>query len=107
MAQVILNQVHEAEEKADALRRKAADEAREMVKAVQEATLEASRQAAAYHRAMYQERMQGFTAGVEKRLAAQEGERQARLNEIRSKAEENLPEASRLIVERILKHGYR
>ena len=47
MAVALLEQVRAAEEKADAIRRKAADQARDMLKGVQEATQEENRQYAA------------------------------------------------------------
>ena len=55
MAVALLEQVRAAEEKADAIRRKAADQARDMLKGVQEATQEENRQYAAELRARYQE----------------------------------------------------
>ena len=71
MAVALLEQVRAAEEKADAIRRKAADQARDMLKGVQEATQEENRQYAAELRAK-QESRAGFPT-VRMLVAGDEG----------------------------------
>ena len=102
-----MESIRAAETKADEIRKAAAEQAREMVKFVEEATLESSRQAFGDIRADYQQKLKQFEAGVEKRIAAQAGEKQKALEAYRQKASGRLDQASALIVERVLRHGDR
>ena len=76
MAVALLEQVRAAEEKADAIRRKAADQARDMLKGVQEATQEENRQYAAELRARYQDKMGEARQAAEEAIRSRSGEKQ-------------------------------
>lgn len=105
MAVELLEAVRAAEEKAESIRRNAAEQAREMVKSVEEATLENARQGAAEIRAAYQERMTNCQRAMEERIAAQAHERQKASDAMKAKAQENISKAAGLIAERIIRHG--
>lgn len=102
-----MESIRAAEAKADEIRKAAAEQAREMVKSVEEATLEASRQAFGDIRADYQQKLKQHEANVEQRIAAQAGEKQKALDAYRRQASARLEQASALIVERVLRHGDR
>lgn len=105
MAVELLEAVRAAEEKAEAIRRDAAEQAREIVKAVEEATLESSRQGAVEIRAAYQERMNDHQRAAQERIAAQASQRQKALDALAAQARKNIPQAAALIAERIVRHG--
>ncbi len=107
MALELLEAVKKAEEAADALRRGAAEQARDMVKSVEEATFESARQATAEMRAAYQEQMNACRLAVEAAIAGKAGKKQAELSELRRIASARAPKAAALIVERVLGHGNR
>ena len=107
MALELLEAVRQAEGKADQIRRDALDQAREMVKSVEEATLESTRQVAAELRGAYQTRMNEYRGAMEAKIAQSAGEKQADLEKLRKDADVRLPRAATLIVERILDHGDR
>ena len=107
MAVELLEAVRAAEEKADGIRRDAGEQARNIVKAVEEATLESARQGAAEIRAAYQEKMNACQRAVEDRIAAKAGERQKALEGLKNQARQNISKAAALIAERIMGHGDR
>ncbi len=107
MALELLQAVRQAEEKADALRRDAAEQAREIVKSVEEATVENARLTAAELRTAYQSKMNEFRKEAETRIAQNQGQKQAELEQLRAAAAARAPQAAALIVERVLGHGDR
>ena len=107
MAVALLEQVRAAEEKADAIRRKAADQARDMIKGVQEATQEENRQYAAELRARYQNKMGEARQAAEEAIRSRSGEKQQALEEMKRSAQQREEKAAALIVERVMQHGNR
>lgn len=107
MAVALLEQVRAAEEKADAIRRKAADQARDMHKGVQEATQEENRQYAAELRARYQDKMGEARQPAEEAIRSRSGEKQQALEEMKRNAQQREEKAAALIVERVMQHGNR
>ena len=107
MAIELLEAVRKAEDSADQIRRDALEQAREMVKSVEEATLENARLAAAELRSVYQTKMNEYRGAMEAKIAQSAGEKQAELSQLRQAAAARLPQAASLIVERILGHGDR
>ena len=107
MALELLEAVKKAEEAADAIRRDAAEQARDIVKSVEEATIESGRQAAAELRASYQETMNACRTDIEQAIAGNAGKKQAELAQLRALASSRMEEAAALIVERVLGHGDR
>ena len=105
MAVELLEAVRAAEEKAETIRRDAAEQAREIVKSVEEAVLESGRQGAAEIRAAYQERMNACQRAAQERIEAQAGEGQKALAALLAQARKNIPQAAALIAERIVRHG--
>jgi hypothetical protein len=107
MALELLEAVRSAEEAADAIRRDAAEQARDMVKSVEEATIESARQTAAELRASYQEAMNACRAEIERAIAGNAGKKQEELSHLRARASSRADAAAALIVERVLGHGDR
>ena len=107
MAVALLEQVRAAEEKADAIRREAADQARDMLKGVQEATQEENRQYAAELRARYQDKMSEARQAAEEAIRSRSGEKQQALEEMKRSAQQREEKAAALIVERVMQHGNR
>ena len=107
MALELLEAVKAAEEAADAIRRDASEQARDIVKSVEEATIESARLAAAEMRASYQETMNACRAEIERAIAGNAGKKQAELSQLRAQASSRAEEAASLIVERVLGHGDR
>ena len=107
MAVALLEQVRAAEEKADAIRRKAADQARDMLKGVQEATQEENRQYAAELRARYQDKMGEARQAAEEAIRSRSGEKEQALEEMKRSAQQREEKAAALIVERVMQHGNR
>ena len=107
MAVALLEQVRAAEEKADAIRRKAADQARDMLKGVQEATQEENRQYAAELRARYQDKMGEARQAAEEAIRSRSGEKQQALGEMKRSAQQREEKSAALIVERVMQHGNR
>lgn len=105
MSVAMLDQVRAAEEKADAIRREAAEQAREIIKGVEEAILEEQRQNNTKLRARYQEKMKENRLAVEAALRARDGEKQRALEALRLQAGQRQQAAARLIVERVMQHG--
>ena len=103
----LLEAVRQAEAQADQIRKDASDQAREMVKSVEEATLENARLAAAELRGAYQTKMNEYRGALEKKIAQSAGEKQAELSQLRQAASARLQTAASLIVERVLGHGDR
>ena len=107
MAIELLDAVRQAEEKADAIRKDAAEQARNIIKSVEEATLESDRRAAAELRAAYQTQMNKIRGEIEARIAQSAGEKQKALENMRADASARENAAAALIVERVLSHGHR
>ena len=102
-----LEEIRQAEAKADKIRQDAAAQGREIIKSVEEATLESERHAAAEIRAEYQSRMAAKRMEIEQKLSAQSGSKQKALDALRADAEKRIPEAARLAAESIVTHGDR
>ena len=107
MALELLEAVRKAEEAADGIRRDALEQARDMVKSVEEATIESGRQATAELRSAYQERMNAYRAQMDESIARNAGERQRELAQLRQTAAARIDRAAALIAERVLGHGDR
>ena len=107
MALELLEAVKKAEAAADQIRRDAADQAREIVKSVEEATIESARLAAGELRTAYQNKMNEYRQAMEAAIAQSAGEKQKELDAMKSAASVRAPKAASLIAERILGHGDR
>ncbi len=107
MAVEWLEEIRRAEEAAEKIRQEAAAQGREIIKSVEEATLENERRAAADIRADYQTRMAERRAEIERTLDARSGEKREALNALRDAARRRVPHAARLAAERVVKHGDR
>ncbi len=103
----LLDAVRAAEEKADGIRREAAERARETIKSAQEAQLERERQASAALRADYQARMKAREAAVTEAIAGQAAEKRRELEAYAQAARARMPQAVEWITERVLQHGNR
>ncbi len=107
MALEWLESIKQAEAAADKLRADAAVQAHEIVKSVKEASLAGERSAAVELRAEYQARMTKLREETEKAIAAQASQKQSALGDMRRAAEARIPQAARLVAERILRYGDR
>lgn len=100
-----LEEIRQAEERAEKTRQDAAAQGREIIKSVEEATLEGERLAAAEIRAAYQSRMAARRAEIEQSLAAQSGDKQKALDSMRADAEKKIADAARIAAEKVVRHG--
>ena len=103
----LLDAVRAAEEKADGIRREAAEQARETIKAAEEALLAQEREASAALRADYQARMKAREAAVTDTVAGQAAEKRRELEAYAQAARARMPQAVEWIAERVLQHGNR
>ncbi len=107
MAVKLLEEIRRAEEAAEQMRHDAQREAREMIKASEEASAHARRDADLNARARYREEMAGaqqrFLEELKRLGSAQEQERAHAAQAARAR----IPDAAKLIAERILADGHR
>ena len=107
MAVQLLEQIRQAEEAAEQLRQQAQREAREIVKASEEASAHARRDAEQGVRTHYREQMDAQKLRIQEELAQAGHALQAAQQEEIDKARARIPQAAQRISERILAHGDR
>lgn len=107
MAMDLIQRVTEAEHAAEQSRAKAAMEAREIVKAVEEASLARTRQAAVMAREESTHALEEAKAVTQKEIDALARKEEAQRQVLRDAAMARVDDAASLIYERIVHHGNR
>lgn len=107
MAMDLMQRVTEAEQTAEQSRTKAAMEAREIVKAVEEASLARTRQAAVMAREETAHALEEARTAAQKEIDALASKEEAQRQALRDAAMARVDEAASLIYERIVHHGNR
>ena len=107
MALEMLEKVREAERIAAERFSAAQNEAREIVKGVEEACLEGERSENAEIRVLYQQEMEKAEKAVKAELDGLQKEKLAAREKMAERGRANMPQASALIFERIVNNGNR
>lgn len=107
MSLEVLESIQAAEQKAESIRHKAQQEARDMLKSVEGACAARERSAAVQLRSLYQTLLDDRRKQVEEKLDAVRLKKSAERAAFISKAETHLDEAASVIFERVIKNGDR
>lgn len=107
MSQELLLQIHQAEEQAEQIHQKAINEAREIIKAVEEATAIDARQAAKDIREGAQRLIDEARIGTEDEIKSLEVRRSAEREAMKEMAMRRVDEAAKTLFERIVENGHR
>lgn len=102
-----LEEVRRAEENAEKIRLDAAEQGRDIIKSVEEASVGQERQAATDMRGEYQRRMADKRQEIEAALNARAGGSRQAFDALCEQARARIPAAARIVAERILSHGDR
>ena len=107
MALEMLEKVREAEKNAAERFTAAQNEAREIIKGVEEACLESERRENAEIRILYQQKMEQAEKAVKAELDGMQKEKSTARTRMAERSRANIPQASALIFERIVNNGNR
>ncbi len=107
MSVEILKQIEQAEHKAADRYAQAQREARDIIKAVEEACLADERNAQLEHRALSQRVQEDARATAKKQIVELEKAEVLEAEKVTKAAQQRLPEAARLIFERVVTDGSR
>lgn len=101
----VLQQVQQAEEKAQKVRNQALQEARDIAKGIDSANIEHEKQSVKDHRQLLQKLLEEKRQQVEKNIQLQQPEQKRAQEALEGAAERNMDRTVKLIVERIMKNG--
>ena len=107
MAVKLLEQIRMAEQAAEQMRHDAQREAREMIKASEEASAHARRDADLNARTLYRKEMARNEQRVSEELRSAAHVQEAQRRQVVERARTRIPDAAKLIAERILSDGHR
>lgn len=103
----VLQQVQQAESKAQKVRNEALQAARDIAKGIEAANMEQEKQAVKDHRLLLQQLLEERRQLVEKKLKSRQPEQTRHQEALIVGSQQNMGKAVNLIVERIMKHGDR
>lgn len=107
MSMDLLSKVEGAEALAEEQRAAAQREAREILKGVEEATLAAGRAGSLANRDLSAEALAGARAEAQRAIEANRRTEAAERDALRARAVERLPQATTIILERVVDDGHR
>lgn len=107
MSLEILKSIEQAEGRAEEIRAQAQREARDMIKASEEASVQNERSAALEQRGVVQAILDDARRAAEKRIASMAQEEEAACQAVAEAARKHLDAAANLIFERVVENGHR
>lgn len=107
MSMELLKSIEQAETKAEGIRADAQKEARDILKVVEEVTVQNERAAALDHRALAQRVLEDARATATRRIEAMAAQEQASREAVEDAARAKLDKAAALIYERVVSDGHR